>query len=112
MQAAGVGHGQQHGSAASGCVPAAGLIAAMRQASGIYEWDRNDKQAGGFMSPGRVRVTTNGLLGPGFSAELGVLKRLVRGMHDWSMESLTNLAYRHLQVCVCVYVCVCVCVGG
>ena len=98
IQDTGVGHGQQHGSTASGCAPAARLITAMRQASGIYEWDRDAKRAGNFLSPGRVRVMTNGSLGPGFNEELGVLKRMAKGMTDWSTESLTNLAYRYLQM--------------
>ena len=72
-------HVQQHGGTASGCTPAAWLITAIRQASGLYEWDRNAIGAGNFLSPGRVRVMTNGSLSPGFNEVLGVLKRMVKG---------------------------------
>jgi hypothetical protein len=51
----------------------------------------------GYSGPGRVRVLTNGTLGP-VGEELGVLKKLFGGMRQWCVESLTDLAYTYLQM--------------
>jgi hypothetical protein len=76
----------------------AGLITLMRQASGIYEWDHRGGGEGSFLTPGRVRVMTNGSLSARNSHEVGVLKRMVKGMHDLSVEAVTDLIYRYLQL--------------